>query len=103
MKVFPPTEQEQTNGYGDEKREYLKTRAIHTPDKLVIGKNYANLTNGYHVGVYVGSKFVNHSQYKCGCNGYVYNFVITESDGNQTHHSRGETFIQTIGLYEITD
>ena len=100
MKVFPPTDTEQTNGYCYEKREYLKTMAIHTPDKLVIGKKYALATNGYYLGIYAGCEFISHipQGWTCKCHGNIYKFIKVNSI-----ESRGLYCIETLGVYEITD
>jgi hypothetical protein len=105
MKVFPPTNEEQLNGYSQEKLEYLKPFIIYDVEKLIVGKNYALATNGYHVGVYEGNKFISHIHhgFTCGCHGFVYQFVTTDSTGQQVTDSRGAEAISQIGLFEITD
>jgi hypothetical protein len=104
MRVFPATNHEQINGYSAEKLNYLKPCVIYDVEKLVIGNNYALATNGYHLGVYEGTQFVSHNEpgTTCGCHGFVYQFVRTESNGKQTTDSRSSEFISQVGVFTIT-
>ena len=101
MNFLPPTSSELYNGYSAEKLKILKDYAIYDVDKLVYGKNYALLSNGYYLGTYESNQFVTHTG-KCGCQYTVYKFTQLNPDGSKTVDCRGAPFIKITGLYEIT-
>jgi hypothetical protein len=102
MLIFPPTHDELYNGYSAEKLAYLEEFAIRDVEKLVTGRNYALLTNGYHVGVYTGCHFIIHEGGRCHCRDNTYKFVKT-INGRDVTDCRSSEYIQQIGLYEIID
>ena len=99
-----PTKDELLNGYTPEKIKFLKEYAIHDVDKLVYGKKYVLLTNGYYLGTYDHSEFVCHIDHgmKCECNETIYNFIVTNSARKTIIQSRSSDFIKRIGIYEVT-
>lgn len=103
MLVFPPTADELLNGYSAEKLAYLETIAIRDVTKLVFGRSYALVSNGYHVGMYSECQFISHEGQRCGCHGPVYKFLKTLSNGQEHTDSCSSEFIEDVGLYEIID
>jgi len=97
----PPTSSELHNGYSAEKLKILKDHAIYDVDKLVYGKNYALLSNGYYLGTYESNQIVAHTG-KCGCHDTVYKFTQLNPDGSKAVDWRGSPFIKEIGVYNVT-
>jgi hypothetical protein len=100
----PPTQDELDNGYIPEKIKFLEDYAIRDASKLVHGKKYALLTNGYYLGTYDSFDFVSHKPqgWACGCHETTYNFKKINSDGKMMIGSRSSDFIKEIGVYEVT-
>ena len=103
MLVFPPTADELLNGYSAEKLAYLETIAIRDATKLVFGRNYALVSNGYHVGMYSECQVISHEGQRCGCHGPVYKFLKPLSNGQDYTDCRSSEFIEEVGVYEIID
>jgi hypothetical protein len=103
MLVFPPTADELLNGYSAEKLAYLEAIAIRDVTKLVFGRKYALVSNGYYVGMYSECEFISHEGRICGCHGPVYKFLKTLSNGHEDTDCRSSEFIEEVGLYEIID
>jgi len=105
MRIFPASKEEQMYGYSREKLDYLKPCVIYDVEKLVVGANYALATNGYHLGIYEGTKFISHFGDKstCGFHGLVYQFVRAQSNGKELTDTCSSEFISQIGVFEIRD
>ena len=100
----PPTQDELENGYTPEKIKFLEDYAIRDVNKLIHGRKYALLTNGYYLGTYDSFDFVSHKSHgwTCGCHGMIYNFKQINLNGNQVVSSRSSDFIKEIGVYDVT-
>lgn len=105
MEYYPPTEDELHNGFSSEKLQYLEKYAIRDFQKLIIGKKYALLSNGYYLGRYDNSKFISHLKqgWMCGCHELIFLFTRPDSTDKDVQECRGLYCIETIGVIEIID
>jgi len=102
MNIPPASEDEMYNGYSPEKLKTLQEYAIYDVDKLVSGRKYVLLSNGYYLGVYHSSEFVSHFDLDCKCRYTVYKFTQLNSNGKEVTISRTSDCIKRLGVYEVT-
>jgi hypothetical protein len=102
MEITPATKSEMYHGYSPEKLKALQEYAIYDFDKLVRGRKYALLSNGYYLGAYDSSEFISHVELDCKCRYEIYKFTQVNSNGKHFTITRTSDFIKEIGVYEVT-
>lgn len=104
MQHYPPSKEELYNGYSSAKLEDLEPYAIRDVEKLISGRKYALLTNGYYLGTYGTTVSISHhgAGFNCNCHATILAFTTVMPDGKVLHDNRGIPFIEEIGVFEIT-
>lgn len=102
MEIAPASKIEMYHGYSAEKLKTLKEYAIYDVNKLIRGRKYALLSNGYYLGTYDNSEFISHIEVDCKCHYDVYKFTQLNSNGKHFTITRSSDCITRLGVYEVT-